>query len=175
MIWIRSRIVSTIKRNLKMKGLKKTSSNPDLYVNILSSTEEKININVYSYGWTYWHGDDTVRGGGVGRTTLMSANISRGGGDHRLGRCSKKNILVWQGQGGAIDIGDLERKNERIKAVIDVYISQISTCNPKIKVDSWWFYNSLDEKGWNVVICCKIYLIRRFWKRFFIHTSFCRC
>ncbi|WP_103327914.1 DUF4136 domain-containing protein [Bacteroidetes bacterium endosymbiont of Geopemphigus sp.] len=47
-------IIETVTKNLEEKGLKKIEAQTELYINILSFTNEKANI--YNNNWTYWYG-----------------------------------------------------------------------------------------------------------------------
>lgn len=50
------RIVSTIRKNFQAKGLKEDHTDPDLHINILLFTKERVDVDVYPYASPYkWY------------------------------------------------------------------------------------------------------------------------
>lgn len=104
------RIVSAIEANLASKGFMKTDANPDLYINILASSKEKIDVN--NNYWGYW---GPYYGGPSRVYQYTSGTIIIDVIDNQ------KNVLVWQGAGSGLDVSNLDRKDEDIpKAVNEI-------------------------------------------------------
>lgn len=102
------RILSAIEANLNAKGMTKTENNPDLYINVLASSKEKINIdNSYGGYWgPYWGGPSRVYQYTSG--TIIVDIID-----------NTKNILVWQGAGSGLNVSNLNTKAEDIPKAVD--------------------------------------------------------
>lgn len=102
------RILSAIEANLASKGFTK-SENPDLYINVLASSKEKVNIDNGYYGgyWgPYWGGPSRVYQYTSG--TIIIDVID-----------NQKNILVWQGAGSGLNVSNLNTKADDIPKAID--------------------------------------------------------
>lgn len=108
------RILSAIEANMKLKGFTK-SENPDLYINVLASSKEKVRVDNGYYGpyWggPYWGGPSRVYQYTSG--TIIIDIID-----------DKKNILVWQGAGSGLDVSNLNSKADDIpKAVEEIMVN----------------------------------------------------
>ncbi|MFV0305277.1 MAG: DUF4136 domain-containing protein [Moheibacter sp.] len=104
------RIVTAIDAQMTAKGFTK-STTPDLYINILASSKEKINIDNGGYyggywGGPYWNGPSRVYQYTSGTIILDIID-------------DKKNILIWQGSGSGLDVSNLNRKVEEIPSAIE--------------------------------------------------------
>lgn len=102
------RIINAIDAELTAKGFTKTDNSPDLYINILASSKEKINIDNGYYGWgwgPYWGSPSRVYQYTSG--TIIIDVIDE-----------TKNILVWQGAGSGLNVSDLDRKAEDIPQAV---------------------------------------------------------
>lgn len=103
------RILTSIEANLASKGLSK-SENPDLYINVLASSKDKINIDNSYYGgyWgPYYYGSPSRVYQYTSGTIIIDIVDN-----HR-------NILIWQGAGSGLNVSDLNRKAEDIPKAID--------------------------------------------------------
>jgi len=105
------RIISSIETQLAAKGFTK-SDNPELLINVLANSKEKINIDNGGYygGYygPYWAGNSRVYQYTSG--TIIIDVID-----------NHKNILVWQGSGSGLDVSNLGAKDENIsKAVAEI-------------------------------------------------------
>ena len=101
------RILGAIEQQMAAKGFTKSES-PDLYVNVLASSKEKINIDNGYYGG-YW---GPYYGGGSRVYQYTSGTIIIDIID------DKRNILAWQGAGSGLNVSDLDRKAEDIPQAI---------------------------------------------------------
>ncbi len=102
------RILSAIETNLAAKGFTK-SETPDLYINVLASSKEKINIDNGYYGgyWgPYYGGPSRVYQYTSG--TIIIDIID-----------NQKNVLVWQGAGSGLNVSNLNTKADDIPKAID--------------------------------------------------------
>ncbi len=97
------RILNAIDAQMTAKGLTK-SETPDLYLNVLASSKEKINIDNGYYGG-YWGGGSRVYQYTSG--TIIIDVID-----------DKRNTLVWQGAGSGLNVSDLDRKADDIPQAI---------------------------------------------------------
>jgi len=104
------RILGAIEANLAAKGFTKTSDSPQLLINILASSKEKINIDNSYYGgyWgpSYWGGPSRVYQYTSGTIIIDIVD-------------NQRNILVWQGAGSGLNVSDLDSKAEDIPKAID--------------------------------------------------------
>lgn len=103
------RVLSAIENNLKTKGLIK-SETPDLYINVLASSKEKINIDNHGYYGGYW---GPYYGGPSRVYQYTSGTIIIDIVD------DKRNILIWQGAGSGLNVSNLNTKAEDIPKAID--------------------------------------------------------
>ena len=97
-----------IDNEMKAKGFTKVESSPDLLLNVLASSKEKINIDNGYYGWgygPYWGSSSRVYQYTSG--TIIVDIID-----------DKNNRLIWQGAGSGLNVSDLERKAEDIPDAI---------------------------------------------------------
>lgn len=114
------RILSAIEANLQAKGFTK-SETPELYINILASSKEKINVDNGGYYGGYWG----PYYGGPSRIyqytsgTIIIDIIDDG-----------KNILVWQGAGSGLNVSNLNTKANDIPKAIDEILANFP---PKAK------------------------------------------
>jgi|SRR5690554_476514 len=102
------RILSAIEANLAAKGFTK-SETPDLYINVLASSKEKVNIDNNYYGgyWgPYWGGPSRVYQYTSGTIIIDMVD-------------NKKNILIWQGAGSGLNVSNLSTKGEDIPNAIN--------------------------------------------------------
>lgn len=98
------RIVQAIDNEMKAKGFTKVETSPDLLLNVLASSKEKINIDNGYYGWgygPYWGSPSRVYQYTSG--TIIVDIVD-----------DKNNKLIWQGAGSGLNVSDLERKAEDI-------------------------------------------------------------
>lgn len=98
------RILSAIDAQMAAKGFTKTETSPDLYINVLASSKEKINIDNGYYGG-YWGGPSRVYQYTSG--TIIIDIIDE-----------KRNILIWQGAGSGLNVSDLESKADDIPQAV---------------------------------------------------------
>ncbi len=100
------RIMDAIDAQMAAKGFTK-SENPQLYINVLASSKEKVNIdNGYSGYWgPYWGGPSRVYQYTSGTIILDVVDNTR-------------NILVWQGAGSGLNVSNLNSKAEDIPKAI---------------------------------------------------------
>jgi len=103
------RILSAIENNLNAKGFVK-SETPDLFINVLASSKEKINIDNHGYYGGYW---GPYYGGPSRVYQYTSGTIIIDIVD------DKRNILIWQGAGSGLDVSNLNTKAEVIPKAID--------------------------------------------------------
>lgn len=106
----KKRIMRAIEAELLAKGLTKSSS-PDLLVGLFTKSREKINVNDNSFGgfWYPWYyGPNPVTVSQYTEGTLFIDLLD-----------AEKKELVWQGIGtGALSVGDVERKEARVKEFV---------------------------------------------------------
>lgn len=98
------RIITAIDNEMRAKGFTKVETSPDLLLNVLASSKEKINIDNGYYGWgwgPYWGSPSRVYQYTSG--TIIVDIID-----------DKNNKLIWQGAGSGLNVSDLERKAEEI-------------------------------------------------------------
>lgn len=103
------RILTGIENNLKAKGLVK-SETPDLYINVLASSKDKINIDNEGYYGGYW---GPYYGGPSRVYQYTSGTIIIDIVDYQ------RNILIWQGAGSGLNVSNLNTKAEDISKAID--------------------------------------------------------
>lgn len=106
------RILNSIEANLATRGLVK-SENPDLYINVLASSKDKINVDNGYYGGygPYWGGPSRVYQYTSG--TIIIDIID-----------NQKNILVWQGAGSGLNVSNLNTKAEDIPKAIEEILAK---------------------------------------------------
>lgn len=106
------RIMDAIDVQMAAKGFSK-SDNPQLYINVLASSKEKVNIdNGYGGYWgPYWGGPSRVYQYTSGTIILDVIDNSR-------------NILVWQGAGSGLNVSNLNSKAEDIPKAIEEILSK---------------------------------------------------
>lgn len=106
------RILNAIEAQMAAKGFTKTETSPDLYINVLASSKEKINIDNGYYGG-YW----SPYGGGSRVYQYTSGTIIIDIVD------DERNVLVWQGAGSGLNVSDLDRKADDIpQAVAEIMV-----------------------------------------------------
>lgn len=107
------RILGAIEQQMAAKGFTK-SDNPDLYINVLASSKEKINIDNGYYGgyWgPYWAGSSRVYQYTSGTIIIDIVD-------------EKNNILVWQGSGSGLNVSNLNSKGDDIPKAIEEILSK---------------------------------------------------
>lgn len=107
------RILSAIEAQMTLKGFTK-SENPQLYINVLASSKEKINIDNGYYGgyWgPYWGGSSRVYQYTSGTIIIDIVDNAR-------------NILVWQGAGSGLDVSNLNTKAEDIPRAVEEILAK---------------------------------------------------
>jgi hypothetical protein len=107
------RILSSIEAQFKAKGFTK-SENPELIINVLASSKEKINIDNGYYGGyygPYWGGPSRVYQYTSG--TIIIDIID-----------DKKNILVWQGAGSGLNVSNLDSKADDIPKAVEEILAK---------------------------------------------------
>lgn len=107
------RILAAIDVQMAAKGFTK-SDNPQLYINVLASSKEKINIDNGYYGgyWgPYWGGPSRVYQYTSGTIILDIVDNAR-------------NILVWQGAGSGLNVSNLNSKSDDIPKAIEEILAK---------------------------------------------------
>lgn len=107
------RILAAIDVQMAAKGFTK-SDNPQLYINVLASSKEKINIDNGYYGgyWgSYWGGPSRVYQYTSGTIILDIVDNAR-------------NILVWQGAGSGLNVSNLNSKSDDIPKAIEEILAK---------------------------------------------------
>lgn len=107
------RILAAIDTQMTAKGFTK-SDNPELYINILASSKEQVNIDNGYYGgyWgSYWGGPSRVYQYTSGTIILDIID-------------NKKNILIWQGAGSGLNVSDLDTKADDIPKAIEEILAK---------------------------------------------------
>lgn len=107
------RILAAIDVQMAAKGFTK-SENPQLYVNVLASSKDKINIDNGYYGgyWgPYWGGPSRVYQYTSGTIIIDIVDNAR-------------NILVWQGAGSGLDVSNLNTKGDDIPKAIEEILAK---------------------------------------------------
>lgn len=128
----KKRILQAIDYELGKKGMTK-SETPDLLVNIFTKEREQVDINQYydnwGYGWGYGYG---WRGYGYGYpywggypyvSTSVEGTLFIDFFD------TKKNELIWQGEG----VGYLTQDRSKKEAVINEFVAKILAQYPPAK------------------------------------------
>lgn len=106
------RILAAIDVQMAAKGFTK-SDNPQLYINVLASSKEKINIDNGYYGgyWGGWGGPSRVYQYTSGTIILDIVDNAR-------------NILIWQGSGSGLDVSNLNTKSDDIPRAIEEILAK---------------------------------------------------
>lgn len=107
------RILSAIEANLAMKGFTK-SETPELFINVLASSKDKVNIDNGYYGGYYggyWGGPSRVYQYTSG--TIIIDIID-----------NQKNILIWQGAGSGLNVSNLNTKADDIPKAIEEILAK---------------------------------------------------
>lgn len=108
------RVLTAIDNEMAAKGFTKTETSPDLVLNVLASSKEKINIDNGYYGWgygPYWGSPSRVYQYTSG--TIIIDVID-----------DKNNKLIWQGAGSGLNVSDLERKSEEIPDAVSEILAK---------------------------------------------------
>lgn len=113
----KSRIISSIDREMATKGFTKVKSDADLVINILVSSSQEVRVdNDYRYG--YWGGGyPVVSDYTAGKIILDIID-------------DKRNILVWQGVGSDLNLSNVSSKNEKIPQAINEILTKFP---PQVK------------------------------------------
>jgi hypothetical protein len=125
----KKRILQAIDSELGKKGMTK-SDTPDLLINIFTKEREEVDVNQYYNGWGYGYG---WRGYGYGYpyywggypyvSTSVEGTLFIDFID------TKKNELVWQGEG----VGYLTQDRSKKEAVINEFVAKILMQYPPVK------------------------------------------
>ena len=107
------RILAAIDVQMAAKGFTK-SENPQLYINVLASSKEKINIDNGYYGG-YW---GPYYGGGSRVYQYTSGTIIIDIVDYA------RNILIWQGAGSGLNVSNLNTKSDDIPRAIEEILAK---------------------------------------------------
>ena len=108
----KKRLTNAIELEMNKKGMMKVNQDPDIIINILTSSKEQIDIdNSYMYGGYY--GWSPYWGAPASRVTQYTAGtIVIDFIDDR------RNILVWQGMGSGLNLSNISAKAERIPQAV---------------------------------------------------------
>ena len=128
----KKRILQAIDYELGKKGMTK-SETPDLLVNIFTKEREEVDVNQYyngwGYGWGYgWrgyygYGYPYYWGGYPYVSTSVEGTLFIDFID------TKKNELIWQGEG----VGYLTQDRSKKEAVINEFVAKILAQYPPVK------------------------------------------
>jgi len=125
----KKRILKAIEYELGQKGMIK-SEKPDLLVNIFTKEKEEVNVNQFNnnwgwgwgFGWGYGFGNPYNWGG----YPLVSSSVE---GTLFIDFIdTKKNELVWQGEG----VGYLTQDRSKKEAVINEFVAKILMQYPPV-------------------------------------------
>jgi hypothetical protein len=109
----KKRILRAIDFELSNKGLVK-SENPDLLISIMTDAQERVNIYQNNFGWgwggPFWGGGF---GGGVTSSTTIEGKLFIDVIDNT------KKELIWQGIGTSSLPEKMEKKDEKIKMIVN--------------------------------------------------------
>ena len=114
----KKRILRAIDFELTKKGMTK-SETPDLLVSIFTKTKEEVNIYQnnfgYGYGWSpyYWGAGGRTTSYTTTKGTLFIDLID-----------ADRNELVWQGLGTGVLSQNMEKKEEKIKKIVEEIINK---------------------------------------------------
>ena len=112
------RILRAIDFELSSKGLVK-SDNPDLLVSIMTDSKERINIYQNNFGWGWGWGWGW---GGAYNSTTTSTTIE---GQLFIDLIDNtKKELVWQGLGTSSLPEQIDKKDEKIKIIVNEILQQ---------------------------------------------------
>lgn len=113
----KKRILRAIDFELSNKGMVKTE-NPDVLISIMTDAQERVNIYQNNFGWG-WGGPFWGGGfGGATSTTTIEGKLFIDVIDN-----SKKE-LVWQGIGTSSLPEKMERKEEKIKQIVNEILQE---------------------------------------------------
>lgn len=107
------RILSAIEANLALKGFTKSES-PELLINVLASSKDKVNIDNGYYGGYYggyWGGPSRVYQYTSGTIIIDIVD-------------NQKNILIWQGAGSGLNVSNLNTKTDDIPKAIEEILAK---------------------------------------------------
>src|SRR5690606_11335989 len=107
------RILSAIEANLALKGFTKSES-PELLINVLASSKDKVNIDNGYYGGYYggyWGGPSRVYQYTSGTIIIDIVD-------------NQKNILIWQGAGSGLNVSNLNTKADDIPKAIEEILAK---------------------------------------------------
>lgn len=107
------RILSAIEAQMTLKGFTK-SDDPQLYINVLASSKDKINIDNGYYGgyWGPYHGGSSRVYQYTSGTIIIDIVDNA------------RNILVWQGAGSGLDVSNLNTKAEDIPRAVEEILAK---------------------------------------------------
>lgn len=129
----KKRILQAIDYELGKKGMTK-SDTPDLLVNIFTKEKEEVDVNQYyngwGYGWGYGYGWRGSRygypyywGGYTNVSTSVEGTLFIDFID------TKRNELVWQGEG----VGSLSQDRSKKEETINEFVAKILMQYPPVK------------------------------------------
>lgn len=109
----KKRILRAIDYELSQKGMTK-SEQPDLLVSIFTKTKEEVNIyqNNFGYGWG-WSPYFWGTGGNMQSYTSIKGTLFIDFID------AERNELIWQGLGTGVLTQKMEKKDEKIKKIVN--------------------------------------------------------
>lgn len=108
------RILNAIDAQMAVKGFTKSETSPELFINVLASSKEKINIDNGYYGgyWgPYYGGSSRVYQYTSGTIIIDIIDNAR-------------NILIWQGAGSGLNVSDLDNKAEEIPQAVSEILAK---------------------------------------------------
>lgn len=119
----KKRILRAIDFELSQKGMIK-STEPDVLVSIMTETKERVNIyqNNFGFGWGWgwgWGGP----GLGVSSSTTVEGTLFIDIID------ANKKELVWQGLGTDALSNNMDRKDEKIKEIVNEILKNYPPIN----------------------------------------------
>lgn len=127
----KKRILRAIETELLAKGFVK-SENPDILVNIITKSKERVNVNnnAFGFGWGWGWGWNPWAWGGFNGGTTVSTTTQ---GVLYIDLIdAKKKELVWQGKG----TGNLARRVDKKEERIGEFVSEIMKTYPPNAVAS---------------------------------------
>jgi hypothetical protein len=115
----KKRILRAIDNELSAKGMSK-SEDPDVLISIMTETKERVNIyqNNFGFAWGWGWGWGGMPGGGVSSSTTVEGTLFVDIID------AKKRELVWQGLGTDALTQRMDKKEEKIKEIVNEILSQ---------------------------------------------------
>ncbi|GGD14415.1 DUF4136 domain-containing protein [Flavobacterium orientale] len=116
----KKRILKAIDEELLAKGFAK-SENPDVLISIFTKDNKRVDVwnNNFGWGWGWgWGFDPWMWGGRTSVSTVNEGTLYIDIID------TKKNELVWQGEGSGVLTQNTNKKDERIKEFVTKILAQ---------------------------------------------------